>query len=219
MSMTLKHQLAAACLLVCASVPAHAQIITDPSPNNSIVPAMIRLVGRSNTTGIPDGSGEFQVKVRDLASHPVPNAQIRVEFTPASTAQLCTTQAPSVSAVHCDPGLPWVAGVTGADGIWTATLMGCSTGPAPMISGGAARIYADGVLIGTPRVAILDLAGCNGAGANDLSVWLTDFASGVDPQRGDYDDNGSLGANDLSIWLGAFASGASIINCGGAVCP
>ncbi len=216
--MTLKHHLAAACLLVCASVPAHAQIIIDPGPGNSIIPSVIRLVGRDGN-GVADTSGEFQVKVRDLANNPVPNARLRVTFLPASSAKLCATQGPAVSAVHCDPARPWVEGLTGADGNWTATLVGCSAGPATAWTGGTAEISADGVLLGFPRVAILDLGGCDGMGANDLSLWLADFVSGLEPQRSDYDASGSVGANDLSLWLNAYGSGASATNCGAATCP
>ncbi len=208
----------ASLLLGFAAGSAHGQIIIDPSPSNSIVPTLIRLVGR-NGNGAPDTSGQFEVKVRDLATNPVANARIRVTFLPASSARLCTTQGPSVSTVHCDLGLPWVEGTTGADGNWTATLIGCSAGPATAWASGTAEIHADGVLLGFPRVAILDLGGCDGTGANDLSIWLADFSSGLEPQRSDYDGSGALGANDLSLWLSAYGSGASSINCAAAVCP
>ena len=101
----------------------------------------------------------------------------------------------------------------------TAMLIGCAAGPATSWASGTAEIYADGVLLGIPRVAILDLGGCDGVGANDLSIWLADFASGLQPQRSDYDGSETLGANDLSLWLAAFGSNASVTNCGGAICP
>ncbi len=209
--------LAAACLLGCTATSGRAQIINDPPWNYSIVPSLIILVGRDGN-GVADGMGEFQVKVRSFTNQPVANSQIFLEFSETSSVQLCASQGQSVSSVHCSPGLSWVKGSTDADGIWTATILGCSSGPAMASIQGNARIYADGVLLGFPRVALLDLGGCDGTGGNDLSIWLSDFASGLNPQRSDYDGSELLGANDLSIWLNVYGSGASALNCGSAVC-
>ena len=78
-------------------------------------------------------------------------------------------------------------------------------------------MYADGVLLGSLTAATLDQDGGGGAGANDLSLWLTDAGSLGYYGRSDYDYSGDLGANDLSLWLtaaGALGSAES-----GTLCP
>lgn len=82
----------------------------------------------------------------------------------------------------------------------------------------SARVYGNRTLLGAPTVATLDLDGVNGVGLNGLSVWLTDFESGVPNNRDDYDRSGTVGINDLSAWLTEFGSGASASSCA-ATCP
>ena len=65
------------------------------------------------------------------------------------------------------------------------------------------------VPFGTIPIAIYDLDGVNGLGANDLSLWFGDFGSGQYIGRADYDFSGDLGANDLSLWADAYGRGAS----------
>ena len=65
-------------------------------------------------------------------------------------------------------------------------------------------------------VAAPDLDG-NGVGANDLSLWFSDFGcANGEPQdgphynsRSDYDGDGFIGANDLSLWFGVWGGGGS----------
>jgi len=208
--------LVAIALALCLATAATAQGV--PSPGNATIPAVIRLVGQ-DAFGTIDPSGTFTVTLRDLANNPIPYAIIRVEFVPCASASLCPSQGASVTSVNCDASGLWVEGVTGPDGSWSASIAGCSKGGPLPSSGGCARIYGKGVLLGYPRTAILDLSGCDGVGANDLSVWLVDFVSGLDPQRSDYDGTGSIGANDLSLWLNAYGSAGSALNCSAAACP
>ena len=195
---------------------AHAQGV--PSPPNATVPATIRLVG-TDALGAPDPAGQFTVIMRDLANNPVPGVTIRVDFLPCSGVSLCPTQGPTVTAVHCDANGLWIEGVSGQDGSWSTAIVGCAKGAAQVSATGCAQIFADGVLLNTPRVAIADLGGCDGLGANDLGLWLGDFYTGFNFQRSDYDGNGSTGANDLSLWLIEYGSTRSALNCGGAACP
>ena len=74
------------------------------------------------------------------------------------------------------------------------------------------------MLIGSPSISAFDLDGGGGVGANDLSIWLTDFGSGNAYGRSDYDCSGDVGANDLSSWLTVFGSAGSAESCAG-VCP
>jgi len=83
---------------------------------------------------------------------------------------------------------------------------------------GSAKVLAKGVLLALPSVASFDLDGSGGVGAGDLSVWLSDFGSGVPYERSDFDGSGTIGAADLSEWLGVFGAGGSAQSCG-ASCP
>jgi hypothetical protein len=77
----------------------------------------------------------------------------------------------------------------------------------------AARVCGNGFLIASPSVSTFDADGDAGVGANDLSLWLADFGTGLTYARGDYDCSGGLGANDLSVWLGAFGAGTQTASC------
>ena len=80
------------------------------------------------------------------------------------------------------------------------------------------RIYIQGTLCGSPTVSAFDLDNQSGVGANDMSAWLGDFATGNPSGRSDYDCSGGLGANDLSLWLSAFGAGTQFVSCA-ASCP
>ncbi len=189
-----------------------------PSPANSTIPKLIWIVGRSSA-GLADTAGRFRVVYRDIANNPITNALIRVEFLAAAGVRLCGAQESSVTAMDCGAPNPWVEGLTGPDGSWSPSLTGCSNGTAGISPDGLARFHSPIGVLGSARVAILDLAGCNGMGANDLSIWLIDFGAANGVQRSDYDGNGTVGANDLSLWLNAFGSMQSAEGCGLAVCP
>ncbi len=204
--------------LMLVALSSHARAKDTPPPPNATVPAHIRLVG-TDASGVPDPAGQFTVVVRNFANDPLPNSHIRVEFLPCSGASLSPTQGSTITAVNCNASGLWVQGVTGPDGAWTASIVGCAKGVPQASLSGCACIYADGVMLGFPRVSIADLGGCDGLGANDIALWLGDFNTGLDFQRSDYDGSGFPGANDLSIWLSEFGSSLSAVNCGGAACP
>lgn len=213
-------------VLACALVSALTLIVASsfaaptgvPSPLNSKIPKLIWIVGRSSA-GLADTAGRFRVVYRDVANNPIPNALIRVEFLAAAGVRLCSAQEAPVSAMDCGAPNPWVEGLTGPDGSWSPSVSGCSNGTVGLSPDGLARFHAPIGLLGSARVAILDLTGCNGMGANDLSSWLIDFGAANGAQRSDYDGNGTVGANDLSLWLNAFGSMQSAEGCGLAVCP
>ena len=179
---------------------------------NSTVPACITLVGNDGG-GTTDPSGRFSVVVRDLANNPVPGINVRVDVSDAPDLILCAQQQPGLT-VHVVPGDMWAAGLTDATGTFTCSLRGHSNGAGNAVSlGNLGKIWADGVLLGAPSVAALDLDGASGMGANDLSIWLTDFGSGLPYGRSDYDCTGGIGANDLSVWLALFGLGRSAASC------
>lgn len=191
-------------LLATFSNLAHADL---PPGNNSTIPSMIRLVG-ADPLGHPDPWGVFTVTVRDFANAPVVGSSVIVDFTAATDVALCGVQGPGTSL-----GPLGAMGVTGADGGVTMTLLGHGIAGAPVTSPSAVKIYADGVFLGSVRVAAFDLDGAGGVNGADESRWLGDYVTGTYMPRCDYDGTGFLGGSDLSIWLGDFVRGKSSQSC------
>jgi hypothetical protein len=178
---------------------------------NSTVPSTIPVVGHDGS-GLPDAIGEITVVVRDLANNPVEGAMVVLDFSNCTELRLCAGAHDPGVFVDCPTRT--VRRLTDVNGRALFRVTGWSvatpgTPGAPYHSG---KIYADGVLLGSPNVAIYDLDG-NGLSAADLSAFLADFFSGSNPARSDYDDNGTVGANDLSKWLSAYFAGGSVANC------
>lgn len=151
---------------------------------NSTVPSCITLVGSDGTNA--SALGTFTVIHRDLANNPIPGAQIVVDLSNANDMHLCAQQLAPGIVMDCPHNR--AIGITDANGRATFTLLGGSNGAgnaSSLLNGG--RIYADGVLLGSPTVAAYDLDGGSGVGANDLSAWLADFGSGVPYGRCDHD--------------------------------
>jgi len=211
-------------LLVSSCLAALTFAITPPargdvsSPANSTTPHCISVVGH-DASGVPDPIGEFTVINRDLANQTIKNALIVVDFSDCPELRLCADQHQPGVIVDCSNRS--VRRFTDANGRATFRVAGwvVATSAPPVAPYNRAKIYAEGVLLGTPSIQIYDLDG-NGLGAADLSVWLEDFFSGNNLHRGDYDCSGSLGANDLSQWLTAYFANGSPANCSSAeVCP
>ena len=199
---------------VCGVLAASAAFAGVPSPGNSTVPGCVTLVGSS--VGVPDSvAGKFCVTVRDLANNPLNGSSVAIDISGRADLRFCNNQLNANYIQNCAAGT--VRAFTNATGVACFTLLGSSQGPAVTLGGGG-RIYADGVLIGTPGVSAYDIDGGSGVGANDLSAWLIDFGSGNAYGRSDYDCSGGVGANDLSLWLITFGTGASSQSCVG-VCP
>lgn len=193
--------------------PAPASATFPPIPN-ATVPACISLVGSDGNVASPRGA--FSVVVRDLANNPMPGVTVRVDLSGATDLRLCAQQLASGLVIDCVGNA--ASAVTDANGVARFTLLGGSTaGPATTLQNNG-RVYADGVHIGSPTVSVYDLDGISGVGANDLSLWLSDFVTGQPHGRSDFDCSGSIGANDLSFWFSEFGSSSSAVSCA-ASCP
>src|SRR5262245_49579736 len=204
------HSLPAAILLI-----ANVAWGSPPSASTSTVPAVMWMVGADGVA--PDQVGAFLVEVRGLANNPIPSAVVVVDVSGAPDVALCSDQEDASEIVNCTAHT--VVKVADSQGQVRFTLLGGSLGAGKGSSfNGAAKVFANGVLLRTPRVATFDLDGTGGVGANDLAVWLSDFGAGQPLDRSDFDGDGSLSANDLALWLSVFGDGHSVTSCG-ASCP
>jgi len=184
-------------------------------PPNCTVPAAARAV--DSQSGVPDyANGQFTIVIRDLANNVTNGASVVLDLSAVSDVVLCSDQLDPDMLINCSART--VRKFTNTLGQVTFTLLGSSTGMADSPSPGQGKIFANGVLVGYFDVSTFDLDGTGGVGANDLSVWLADFGSGLPHPRSDYDASGDVSANDLSQWLGVFGAGGSAQSCG-AGCP
>lgn len=182
-----------------------------PPVSNSTVPSCISLVGSYG--GVPaTAAGGFVVIVRDLANNPIAGASVVIDLSGCADLSICADQLDPAATVNC--AAKTVRKFTAADGSVHFTMLGGSNGAGSavtLLNGG--RIYANGILLGSPTVSAFDLDGSGGVGANDFSAWLGDFFTGNSYGRSDYDCSGNVGANDLSVWLGVFGSGTMAESC------
>ena len=184
-------------------------------PPYCTVPTQVRAVGTEG--GVPDrGAGQFTITIRDFVNNPTNGASVVLDLSGLADVVLCSDQADPDATMSCTAHA--VRKFTNAQGQAVFTLVGSSTGMNDAPGPGSAKIYANGVFVADVAVSTFDLDGTGGVGANDLSIWLADFASGEPHQRSDYDGSGSVGAGDLSEWLGVLGAGTSSSSCASA-CP
>ena len=194
-----------------ASAPRPA-LSTTPSPVVWDIPAVISVYGH-DAVGVADPRGEFVITIRDLAMNPIPSAVVTLDFSGCLDLRLCVDPHDPDAVANCGTGT--LTKVTDQNGRARFRVVGCSVA-VPGSAGASqncARVYADGVLGGSPSVAIYDLTGCDGLAPADASAWLTDYFGGLNPARGDYDGSEQLGPADLSLWLLAFFADGSLANC------
>ena len=202
-------------LTVAGLFVASASFAGVPSPGNSSVPACISLVG--SLVGTVDPAGAVTITVRDLANNPLNGASVVIDISGCTDLAICSDQLDAGALVNC--AAKTTRKFTNSLGQVTFTVLGGSNGSGNATSlMNAGRIYANGVLIGSPTVSAYDLDGSNGVSINDLSAWLSDFGSGTPYGRADYDCSGTVAINDLSAWLTLFGASASQESCAIA-CP
>jgi hypothetical protein len=199
----MKHllRLATCAALLCAR-PSHAV----PSAANSRIPSHILLVGRSGDLA-DTSSGAFLVVVHDAANNPVVNSTVEVRILNCTGARLGSQPYDDGSSIRC--GTAGETRPTDIHGEARFTLVGGGTPGSPPGTGPCVQIFASGVALGTASLAYLDQDGTGGLGANDLTLWLTDYGLGEPISRSDYDGDGMVSAADLSLWLTIWAQAAS----------
>jgi len=193
-------------LSVCGVMFAVAAFASVPSSTTSTIPAGIRLV--STLAGVADAYGQFTVTVRDIGGNIIPNSSVVIDMT-ANTPDIKFQSTQPYAGLTVDCPTKTVRALTDAGGVATFRIVGRST-PGTAAGFQLGKIYADGVLLGNRTIAALDIDGASGTGANDLSLWLTDYSVLAPYGRSDYDFSNALGANDLSQWLTGYSGGANV---------
>ena len=184
-----------------------------PDPSKCSIPDFIILVGHDGVTADPMGA--VNVVVRSYQNTIIANSAVTIDFSGCPYVQLCPNQY-DLYINDCQKGI--VVGLTDITGTARYSVVGSATPAAcPSDAAGCAKIYADGVYLGTTSVATLDLDGLPGLSGGDLSTWLGAYFCGSQSPRLDYGGFGVDGG-DLYLWLGAFLGSRSAQGCLGAPC-
>jgi len=184
-----------------------------PSPGNSPYPPRINLVGYDIGSGNAGGSASgatFSFVVRDLANNPIPNSSVALDFTGVLSDTRIDDSQIFFAGLTANCGPHSITALTDVTGTATFVVVGGGYSVAgPAHAAGAAKVYADGVLLGPLSVGTYDENGAAGVGGADLSRFLADFVAGTHPDRSDFNGAAGVGGADLSLWLAVFVSGAS----------
>ncbi len=194
-------------LFLLLATGAHAGV---PDILNSTFPPCIPLVGFHAVTASP--LGEILATIRDASATPLEGEPVTLDFSLATDLFIAGQQLDADVEVDCFAKT--VTKLTDANGEVRFRVIGYGNGAISSQSTiNKGRIFvpngANGGLFHLSHVMAYDLDGHDGVGANDLSLWLSDFSNfPTIATRSDYDCSGIVGANDLSLWLDAFG-GAS----------
>lgn len=188
-----------------------------PSPLNSHVPSGICLVGMRD--GIADSAGDFAISVRGSSNIPEVNSMVIVDFSSCVAGgeiSIANRQGADQQQLDCPTHVVW--GFTGPDGIAHFCIVGSARnfGGAPGADVPCAVVYADGVKLGTVRIAAFDQDGRGGVDLIDLSEWLGDLfaAGGKYVARSDFNGDGLLNALDLASLVQVYFSARSTQSAG-----
>ncbi len=176
----MNHKPFLAAVAALALIPA-APVAGVPSPANSTVPPCLVVC--------PLGDIPYTIVVRDLASNPLNGSGVSIDFSSCPTASVC--------AIVKDPGYTYdpntrrVRAFTDATGTVTFGLHSgglCATD---------VRVYADGVLLATTRMASPDQNGDQVVVASDFTIFEPKL--GTNDRTADFDCNGLVDLEDQHI--------------------
>lgn len=201
-------------LVLAASLGAPAARAGLPGYGQSTIPAHVRVVG-CGPAGPDHALGRVTVVIRDLANNPVPSSVVAFDFGQFTDLALALDQLDPRLTVNCATRA--VLAVTDQNGRADFTVVGSGI-PGAASPPNSLHIYADGLLLGSPSVAMLDRDGTGGLTSLDLSLWVADFFSGNYFERADLDGDGEVSGPDLSLWAAAYFSGNNSQPIG-AFCP
>jgi hypothetical protein len=165
-------------VLVIASL---AALTPRPARSNaSGVPSAATSTVQANLVLCPVGHIPFTVVVRDIASNPVANSTVVVDFCSAPTVDICSTPACTFS------------GVTNSTGTVVLNITAGGTTASAVVN-----VRADGVLLAQRAVASTDQNGDLVVNSADLTA--INALLGTTDKRGDLDGDGVVTSADVAI--------------------
>jgi len=182
-----------------------------PSPGNSDIPAVIRVVGTRAAPAdpTPDPAGAFKIVVRDFTNNPVVNQPVTLDFTACGDVRLCQASV-NGQTLNCSTGI--VSTTTDQNGVCAMVIMGGGvndgTGSGSDVPGPCVVVRAGATTLGSARFAIYDqdgaLPGGNGVDEDDLQLSMLDVLRsyfGLRPfrERSDFNGTGRLNPFDLAL--------------------
>lgn len=178
------------------------------------LPIGIRLVG-CGPAGPDSASGHIRFRIVDLYQMPIPNSLVVLDFHYCTGVTLAMDQQDPRLVVNC--AARTVSTRSDVGGYASFTVMGSGTaGPAD--AGSNLRVYADGVLLGTLRLAALERDRLGGLTLADLAIWAADYFGDANPDRANFDFDPHVSLADLAIWAQAYFSGNDAVS-PGPYCP
>jgi len=201
-------------LTFCGLFVAGAAMAGVPNASTSIVATAIKLVGTGSGA---DPAGVFTITVRDLTSQPVPNSNVKIDFSTCRHLFIGADQGQPGTSVDCTGHV--VSVLTSALGVATFRIVGGSQAVIPVTGSGTtepvigcAQIKADntdlvvhpssGLKVGTPDLDNSSSGG--GVSGADLSLEISDVQYCLSPggpyylERADMTHNGVVDGTDLS---------------------
>jgi hypothetical protein len=171
-----------ALLSLAASVGIASADTSIPSPRHSTIPTLV--------LACPGGDLPVQVVVRDFSGLPVGNSSVVLDLCSCTGATLCAADEGYVYLPPCRAQKSTTASATDR-GNAEFRLHAAGT------SAGNVEVFADGVLLGTPRFASVDQDG-------DLVVTASDVAAieskiGSSDPGADLDGDGTVTSSDVAI--------------------
>ena len=172
----------------------------QPSALTSTVPTAMRVVAPG--PGAVDLASVYVVTVRDAGGFPLEGETVALDFSGCPHVKPASEQ--SYGDVQADCIAEVVSMVTNSDGEARFLVQGSVVSRAAAGTGAGCVLVSAGsplVPLGNASPSAFDEDGVNGLGANDLSLWLCDFVSGLPLARSDYDGAADVGVSDLSLWI------------------
>ncbi len=153
-----------------------------PSPPNSTVPPCL--------VACPLGDIAYTAVVRDLANNPLVGSRVTIDFSSCPGVSVCgVVQDPGYTY---DANTRYVQALTDQTGTVTFRLHAgglCAAG---------VRVWADGLLIATPRMASPDQNGDQVVVESDFTIFEAKL--GTNDLTADFDCNGVVDLEDQNIW-------------------
>lgn len=174
---------------------ARAQVASGvPASSNSTIPACV--------VASPDGTFLSSIVVRDLASNPISESQVTLDFSSCATFVPCSFPCAGCTAF---PASHTIVKFTDVNGVAAFDLRMGGTCPNERVT-----IFADGVLLGTAAFSSLDQNGdLSVTGADMLRVQAAIVSGDL---SADFDCSGTVTTTDLTI-----ANGHVGVTCNGVV--